>query len=361
MRENKRLCAAVLALIIAICAAAPALAAGYIDTSKPATLNIDYKIQAADGDTPLVGATFHLYRVADVNSAGELTATADFAAYFTNYTGGNHAADWQAQATTLEAIAQRDEIAAADSGQTDTNGLLAFPTGGKTLLPGLYLLTGERLTQNGYRYDATPCFIMLPTENDNNEWSYTATCIPKYASSHTPGNHHSSTSRSVVKIWADSDNEANRPTEVTVQLLSNGKVYDTVTLSAANNWRHTWSNLSDNNRWTLTETAVPGYTTTVTQDGKAFVVTNTYPTTPPGGDEPGGGEPDGGTPPGGENGGDNGANPPRGNAQPPETTPDTPTLPQTGQLWWPVPIMLLSGLTLILLGLIRKRGESYEK
>ncbi len=45
----------------------------------------------------------------------------------------------------------------------------------------------------------------------------------------------------------------------------------------------------------------------------------------------------------------------------PHTSPDQPgsqlppTLPQTGQLWWPVPMLLAAGLFLILLGLLRGR------
>jgi len=38
----------------------------------------------------------------------------------------------------------------------------------------------------------------------------------------------------------------------------------------------------------------------------------------------------------------------------------TPTLPQTGQLWWPVPLLLAGGLALIAAGLIRRRGISNE-
>jgi len=35
-------------------------------------------------------------------------------------------------------------------------------------------------------------------------------------------------------------------------------------------------------------------------------------------------------------------------------------IPQTGQLWWPVPLLLAGGLALIAAGLIRRRGISNE-
>ncbi len=41
--------------------------------------------------------------------------------------------------------------------------------------------------------------------------------------------------------------------------------------------------------------------------------------------------------------------------------PDNPKLPQTGQYWWPVPMLIAAGLLLIIFGLIRQRSEDYEK
>lgn len=35
-------------------------------------------------------------------------------------------------------------------------------------------------------------------------------------------------------------------------------------------------------------------------------------------------------------------------------------LPQTGQLWWPVPVLLILGIAFILIGLIRRRGACHE-
>ena len=38
-----------------------------------------------------------------------------------------------------------------------------------------------------------------------------------------------------------------------------------------------------------------------------------------------------------------------------------PGLPYTGQLWWPVPVLLVSGAVLILLGLLQRRRKSNGK
>ncbi len=97
-----------------------------------------------------------------------------------------------------------------------------------------------------------------------------------------------------------------------MQLLRDGKVFDTVTLSAANDWRYTWDELDESSKWTVVEKELEDYTVLVTQEGTTFVVTNTY---------------DEGTP---EN-------------------------------WWPVPVLVAGGLLLIVIGVLRRRGNTHEK
>ena len=65
-----------------------------------------------------------------------------------------------------------------------------------------------------------------------------------------------------------------------------------------------------------------GYTTQIAREGLTFVVTNT------------------GTGPA---------------STPPPKTPMPDRLPQTGQLWWPVPLLLAAGLVLVIAGLLRRR------
>ena len=43
------------------------------------------------------------------------------------------------------------------------------------------------------------------------------------------------------------------------------------------------------------------------------------------------------------------------------TPPDDPHLPQTGLLWWPVPILLCAGLCLTGIGTVRRRRTEHEK
>ena len=128
---------------------------------------------------------------------------------------------------------------------------------------------------------------------------------------------------------------------ITVRLIrDDGMVYSTVTLTAENNWRHTWNGLDAARQWYVVEDPVEGYDATVTREGITFVVTNSRSDAPE--------EPDQPTNP----------TPPTDTDEP--TTPATPTgpiLPQTGQLWWPVPALIAAGLLLVVLGLLRRRSE----
>ena len=325
MKMNKRLISLCLSLLLVfMLLPVSALAAGRIDLDQDVGLTITYQ----DHGTPLYGAVFNIYLVATVDAYGELETTEQFKIFNVDIPG--KADDtWRALASTLEGYVLRDNIVATDSGKTDRNGQIAFPTGGKRLTAGLYLVLGERHTQDGYRYDATPFMVMLPSlDKENNVWSYDVAVSPKFDRSKIPGSSGDDTiTRKVLKVWEDKGQEKDRPEEVIVQLLRDGKVFDTVTLNAANNWRYTWTALDNGYSWTVVEKETDNYTVEVTQEGITFVVKNTHNEDIP--DEP--------------------------------TTPTKPTLPQTGQLWWPVPVLIAAGLLFIVIGLLRRRGAADEK
>lgn len=316
MKLCKRLTSVLLAVWILSCAV---FAAGSIDKNRDIELTISYR----DDSTSLVGAEFNIYLVASMDENGELTTENAFQQFNVDIRGKNDEA-WKTLATTLEGYVLRDKIAPTDSGKTDDNGYLCFPTGNERLTPGLYLVLGSRHTQDGFRYDAMPFMTMLPTQDtENNEWVYDVLVEPKFEASALPETP-STIARKVLKVWDDANDKENRPSQVVVQLLRDGTVYDTVTLSEENNWRYTWPELDDSYTWTVVEEACEGYSVQIEQDGITFVITNT-----------------------------------RSN-EPPNVPPsDGSVLPQTGQLWWPVPLLLMGGLLFILVGLAcRKRKEN---
>ena len=85
-----------------------------------------------------------------------------------------------------------------------------------------------------------------------------------------------------VKKWEDGRNHRN--TQVTVQLLRNGEVQNTQTLSSSNSWTYTWENLPTKNgstayTYSVREQAVSGYLptyeVTTAKDGSAATQTTT--------------------------------------------------------------------------------------
>lgn len=321
-----------------------AQAAGPVDQDRTASVTISY----VNGKTALKGAVFHVYRVAEMDGLGELTETEAFRDYPVDIRGENDEA-WKTLAATLEGYVLRDAVTPDRSGETDKNGLLALPD----LPHGLYLVLSEEHRQGGRIYETIPFFVLLPSrDRETDEWLYDVAVASKLNSRPTGGSGGGgggggeTLTRKVLKVWNDEGSEDLRPEEITVQLLRDGKVFDTVTLTADNNWRHTWTELDAEADWTVVENVPEGYTVEVTREGVTFVITNTpedveLPEDP--------------TPVGPSGPGD-----PPPVELPEEPVPGGPKLPQTGQLWWPVPALVSAGLLLILAGLLRRRGAADE-
>ena len=152
-------------------------------------------------------------------------------------------------------------------------------------------------TRWNYSFEDLPIY-----DEDGNVIAYTITedSVPGYETYIDGSNvtntyippRPTSTHLSVTKKW-EGDSAENRPESITVQLLRNGSVYDEVTLSAKNNWNHTWYGLDINSGWSATEGVVPeNYTSSVSQTGSRVVITNTYAEELPDEDPPLGDTPD---------------------------------------------------------------------
>ena len=303
---------------------------------------------------PIADAAVSLYRVADVSETGAFTLTGDFAAYPVTLQNLSDT-EWQQLADTLVGYVGRDGLTALDSGKTDTDGTLVFPCQQQNLHPGLYLVVIQRLQEGRYTYIAKPFLTCLPGLLQNEDtWAYDVIVTPKYERDYDTSDTPATVTRKVLKVWKDDGKKSTRPKEITVQLLQNGSVYDTVALREDNNWRYTWEKLDKNYDWTVVEKEVDGYTVRVSQEGTAFVITNTYDADVPETTtavtttvrDP--------------------AEPPSASTEPPsepiepEDTPNRPQLPATGQLWWPVTVLAAVGLLLILAGVLWNRGADDE-
>ena len=127
----------------------------------------------------------------------------------------------------------------------------------------------------------------------------------------------------VVKVWKDACHPERRPKSITIQLLCDGTVTETITLPHNGKWQYTFTNLNMSHTWTVKEERVTGYyDPKYTAQNGVIKITNTC------------------NRPGKHHSGH---------------------LPQTGQLWWPVPVLLSAGLLLVVIGLVRRREDDYEE
>lgn len=308
-------------------------AAEQIDVNAEVSLTIQYTHE----NKPLTGAGFSLYRVAETSANGEYTLTGDFKDYPVSLQNPDGESLRQL-AITLDGYARRDDLAPLDTGKTDASGTLVFPAGEKKLKTGLYLVIGQRLEVDGYTYTAQPFLISLPGKNaDGSSLNYHAAVQLKY--NQYPLTDDTVTCK-VLKVWKDESHKDARPKQIEVQLLKDGDICDTVTLTQDNNWRYTWDELDKNYNWTVVEKEISNYKVSVTQEGSTFVITNTY-------DAP--------DTPGALNTPDTPGSPNQPST--PDTTSTVSTLPQTGSLWWPVPWLLACGLLLSGIGIQKNRRE----
>lgn len=308
MKTTKALTLA-LCLIILICSLPLQSSAA----SNDITLTVHY----IDGSNYISDAIFDVYLIATADDDGNCVPTDSFKNYPVEFSAGTDEEMYNL-ATTLEGYVLKDKIKPMHSAHTDGNGDFVFTTKSEKDKRGLYLIIGHPLSKGNIIYTAEAFAIYLPGIGDEEQNLYEITVKAKYSTAHkdAPKTH-----RKIFKIWDDDSATDKRPADVHVTLLKNGEVYDRIVLSKDNGWSYEWFNLDATARWNIVETEVGDYTVVLTKEGTNYYLKNTYTETPP----------------------------------PP------PDLPQTGQLWWPVPIFAILGIAFITVGvLIYNRKKSIE-
>lgn len=248
--------------------------------------SISVTLMDQDGKTPISGAELSLYHVATVslNSKNNLSYT------FTNaFEDCGCALDDPALSVKLDAFVKKHTVS-AEKLVTDDHGKVTF-----TNLPlGLYFVQ-QTNTVAGYA-PCTSFLVMVPNQNDDS-YVYDVNASPKTDVAKLKD-------ITIKKVW-NTDASTEAVDSVTIQLLRDGVVVETATLSAQNNWQVIYTDMPESDVYSIVEVNIPkGFTATYSQRGYVFTVTNSA------------------------------------------------SLIQTGQLIWPIPVLSIAGLCLIAIGII---------
>lgn len=247
-------------------AATAATAATASGTIAEGSLTVTYQYQEA----ALNNADISLYRLADWSAKGGYTPTGDFA----NHTA--YPVDWDilnADQQTLRDFANTmagyiavNKPAAENTLKTDSAGVATF----NQLKDGLYLAVVAPYQGNVLTCQTAAMLVALPNVHKDAADQRTLSIEPKADCAVPP-----TTTISVTKVWKDKD-QSKRPESVTMNLLQDGKIYDSIMLNNANDWKYTWKGLQAKHEYTVVEANVPGnYTALVDRENNDYTVTNT--------------------------------------------------------------------------------------
>lgn len=278
-----------------------------IDKNQTANLTITF---LDTNQNALSNAKFKIYKIADISEIGVYTTVDRFKEYNFTYDYQDQQG-WNELLDSVSECVKANEIAFDNEIYTNEYGIAKL----ENMDLGLYFVSTENLVVGAKTYIPQDFFVSLPDMQVQDVWEYNVNIYPKYT---LDVDMSKITDKRVIKRWVDEGYTENRPKEVKISLLKNGILYDEIILNEENNWTYIWKDLDDTYDWSvveeLNEQERSKYKSEVTYQGDVFYVTNTY----------------------------------------------LIELPNTGQLWWPVPVLIGSGLVLIAISIVCRRRKLHE-
>lgn len=186
-------------------------------------------------DIPMQDVELRLYRVGDVVD-DKIVLSDEYSKY-------DLAVDDSSLLTlpsTLQSYIRRDEIEAVHVALTNEYGKIEV----SNLTSGLYLVDGSDVLAEEGLYRIVPSLVYINSENCEIELKHEF--VPK---------EPETLSKIVRKVWSQTvlSYADKYVTDVTVDLLSNGEVYDTFVLNAENNWTKVFEGLDKSVLWSFVE------------------------------------------------------------------------------------------------------------
>lgn len=245
-------------------------AAESVDITRDCSLGLDY----SSNGTGFSDLEIRLYRVAEFYADGTYSLISPFDELPVKIYGIQSQKEWQDAANTLAAYITAEKIQPTITALTDHSGKAEF----SNLKTGVYLVPGLTVETDSHFYRFEDFCVFLPRPQSDGSLDYHLTAKPKYSVTPKPVEpeieHYQ-----VVKLWKDASIRKKRPKRISVSILKNGILQETVQLNKDNNWAYSWSAPRGKDVWTVVETDVPdAYTVVITESGTTFTITNTYPT-----------------------------------------------------------------------------------
>ena len=310
---------------------------------------------------PIKGMRWEAFRIGSFDGE-KITIEGEFAKYPV-YIDEISASAFADAASTLRDYAFSFKIKSDGSGTSKNDGSVTF----RNLENGVYLVAARLMVKGEVSYYPTPALVVVDYEINPENVIY-----PKISTAVIMAGQ--SEYYELKKIWENSENLPYKPTEIVVDLYRDFEFFRTVTLTEENDWFYSWEN-SYVAEWSIIERRIPeGCCVIYRNDGRRYVMVNTYV-------------------PDFEFDWEMDFAPPVTTVTTVPTTTETTTtttvvpvssdvtesstststtetttkitttkkitvkatttsskLPQTGQLWWPVPVMAISGLLLMAAG-----------
>lgn len=316
-------------------------ASGIIDPSQNAGLILYF----TPDSVPAEGTEFRIYKIAEVSGQGTFSLMEAFRGHAISFENMEQE-DWKEMAATLQGIVNADKITADYTVKIDQEGKGVV----QQMQTGLYLVCGEVFKSGGKCYTPQTYLICIPGRKSDGTWKYQVESVVKF-----DAEPDKTLTLDFLKVWKN-DDAKDRPEKIVVEVYRDRTLYQTIELGRNNNWRYTLRELDSSAVWSVKEKEIPdGYRVLVEKQGKRFVINNikttepeTEPETVPETEPESQPEPESETEP------ETVTEP--GNVPKKEKEPEI--LPQTGVLWWPVPVLAAAGILLILIGMLLRRGSA---
>ena len=262
----KKLISALFAFALIFSLTLTALAANPVGTDKESSLTLVYKHL----DKYFEGLEIKTYRIADASEDGTFELCAPFDSMPVSIHGITTQAEWAVVTSTLASYAKADKLEPTAKAATDEKGTVKF----EKLSPGMYLTLAVKYEAEEEITKFENFITVIPATDTEGNHNYDVTAYPKCESSKPTVDI---ITYKVVKLWADTGYTNKRPKEVKIDILRDGEIYATESLTAKNNWTYSWTCENDGAEWHAVERNVPdNYTVSVTSNGKTIIITNTY-------------------------------------------------------------------------------------